>query len=89
MTPLNPSSSFRLRHSESALQLAVSSDVKWLRDGLDYALAQVAHEGASADELRGINRFIAIFLNQATEPKQPQPLPDRSRLASYEPDDLK
>ena len=87
MTPLTPSSSFRMRHSESANQLAQACDAKWLRDGLDYSLAQLAFEGVTDAELRGANRLIAAFLTMHTESVAPARLPDKSRLPSYEPQD--
>lgn len=85
MTPLTPSSSFRLRHTESAQALALACDAKWLRDGLDYSLAQLAFEGVTDAELRGANRLIAAFLSIHTASEAPSRLPDKSRLPSYEP----
>ena len=84
MTPLTPSTSFRMRHSESANQLAQACDAKWLRDGLDYSLAQLAFEGVTDAELRGANRLITTLLTMHTESVEPARLPDKSRLPSYE-----
>ncbi len=84
MTPINPSDSFRRLHPEEAIAFALACDAKWLRVGINCACAQIAHEGASAEELAGINRFIAVLLTQHTEPKSPGKLPDKSRLESYD-----
>lgn len=86
MTPIEPSHSFRLRHKPEAEQLGLAVDAKWLRVSLDYALSQIGFQGASEDELKGINRFVAVLLTQHEEPKLPQKLPDKSLLKSYEPE---
>lgn len=84
MTPLSPSSSFRGRHKESADEFARNADTKWLRDGCDYALSELAFQGASKEELSGATRFLEILFEQHTEPAAPKRLPDRSHLPSYE-----
>lgn len=84
MTPINPSDSFRRLHPEEAKEFAIACDAKWLRIGINYACAQIAHEGASEEALSGINRFIAVLLTQHTEARIPGKLPDRSRLESYD-----
>jgi len=76
-----------MRHSESANQLALACDAKWLRDGLDYSLAQLAFEGVTDAELRGANRLIVTLLTMHTESVAPARLPDKSKLPSYEPQD--
>lgn len=84
MTPINPSDSFRRFHPTEAHESALACDAEWLRIGIIYASAQISHEGASADELAGINRFIAVLLTQHTEAKTLNKLPDKSRLESYD-----
>ena len=84
MNPINPSDSFRRLHPEEAKEFAIACDAKWLRVGINYACAQIAHEGASEPELVGINRFISVLLTQHTETKLPGKLPDKSHLPSYE-----
>lgn len=84
MTPISPSDSFRRLHKEESDLFAQSCDAMWLRVGINYACAQIAHEGASAEELSGINRFVAVLLTQHTEAKTLNKLPDKSRLESYD-----
>lgn len=84
MTPINPSDSFRRLHPEEAKEFAIACDAKWLRVGINYACAQIAHEGASTEQLSGINRFVSVLLTQHTEVIPTGKLPDKSRLPTYE-----
>lgn len=84
MTPINPSDCFRRYHKEESDLFAQACDAMWLRVGINYASAQISHEGASAEELNGIKRFVSVLLTQHTESKTPNKLPDKSRLESYD-----
>lgn len=84
MTPINPSDSFRRLHPEEAKEFAIACDAKWLRVGINYACAQISHEGAAAEELAGINRFVNVLLTQHTEQTLTGKLPDKSHLPTYE-----
>lgn len=86
MTPLSPASSFRIRHKESADAFAQQADAKWLRDGADYALSELGYQGASQEELKGVQRYLDILFSQHSEPPTAPKLPDKSALPSYEPE---
>lgn len=84
MLSLTPSDQFRKLHPDEAVQLHQASEAKWLRIGINYAAAQVAFEGASADGIQCVHNFIRILLTQGTEPTEVKKLPDKSRLESFD-----
>ena len=78
MTEFSPSQDFRDFQKDSLAELQSHSDKKWLRVSLEYALAQTAAGGSSAEALLGARAFVHNLLNLCEPSSQPPPYPKKS-----------
>ena len=70
-------------HESAATELRRNNPQSWFRIGCDYALAQMASVGASAEELRGAARFIHILINLSEKQDEAVKFP-RRELTTFE-----
>jgi hypothetical protein len=63
MTTLSPKTNFLLYAKPAAEELQKQRESSWLTVSLTYALAQMAHEGHSKEELLGAREFINTLQN--------------------------
>lgn len=69
MELLSPRENFATHHKASAEELSKHVRTKWLSDSTDYVLAQIAFQGATAEQLKGARTFVEVFhaLGEKTE----------------------
>lgn len=80
MADFSPKDAFTTFHKEESQELMRQREARWFTLSLNSALAQVAHSGAEAAELKGARRLIDSLLN----------LPDKaSEARSYPIKELK
>jgi hypothetical protein len=65
VNPFSPKEQYQKFQVESAAELVMHTNSKWLRVSLDAALAQMSAGGADDLELRGARRFIETLLDLA------------------------
>ena len=65
VNPFSPKEQYQKFQVESATELVMHTNSKWLRVSLDAALAQMSAAGAENLELRGARRFIEVLLDLA------------------------
>jgi hypothetical protein len=75
MTSFSPREHFQLYHPDEATWLVQEAQRRPLILSLDFTMAQVAAQGATAEELRGIRDFIAEFLTLGDKVKAPVKFP--------------
>ena len=65
VNPFSSKEQYQRYQTDSAAELVMHTNSKWLRVSLDAALAQMSAGGAENLELRGARRFIEILLDLA------------------------
>lgn len=78
MTNFSPKDQFIHNVGNDVEVLKANREAKWLTTGFTYALAQMAHSGASAEQLAGARQFIATFQNLWEQSANTPPLPVKS-----------
>ena len=83
MTTLSPKQNFQLFQKAIADELQRHRESSWLTVSFTYALAELAHGGASAERIAGAREVITIFQNLWEAPTKGVSMPQRS-LNSFE-----
>lgn len=78
MNTLSPKLQYLLVHKEDAERLStIITGERTLSVSCLYALAEMAHNGATREELNGADKFITTLLNIGEPDKTPTPLPKK------------
>ncbi len=78
MNTTDPKHDFLTFLSAYADELRKQAPQPWFRQSCNVALAQLAHNGATAEELTGVRRFVKILCNLAEQEVEPVRLPVKS-----------
>lgn len=75
MNQINPKLDFQTFMPNYAEEIRRQAPQPWFRHACNVALAQLAHQGASAEELSGARRFLGILSNLGEMTPEPIRLP--------------
>lgn len=75
MSAFSPRDHFQLYHQAESVWIEESRTKRELLVPIDYAMSQLAAEGASADELEGARRFVNALLTIGSKTKEPLKFP--------------
>ena len=78
MNVIDPKLDFLQFNTEAADVLRKEAQQPWFREACNTALSQLAIQGASAEELAGVGRFLRILCNLGETTPEPVRLPVKS-----------
>lgn len=79
-----PLINFQSLQQPAMLELSKALNETWLRLSFDYALTHMAISGATKEELDGAKKFMDALQALGDKKEAAAPLPDKSRLPSFE-----
>lgn len=85
MTPHSPKQNFLIFQPTAAAELQKHREDSWLVVASTFTLAEMAHLGASTEQLLGARNFIHVFQSLWEKGEAPKRLPVRN-LQSYDTD---
>jgi hypothetical protein len=83
MTNFSPKQNFITLHPAAALELQTNREAAWLKIALSYAVAEMAHRGASQGKMEGARDLIETLQNLWDKGEEIPRLPVQ-RLESYD-----
>ncbi len=75
---------FQKLHKEDAAKLEMVMNEGWFQRACTFAVAKMAHEGASVEQISGATKFKNELLELTAERAAPGGLPDKSALKTYQ-----
>ena len=75
MNAINPKQDFQDHGGPYVEEARKQLPQVWFRQAANAALAQMAHDGSTEDELKGARTYLGLLINIAEKPVMPERMP--------------